>query len=192
MMKALDFLDDLPSSSDAFTRMVAQPLRGSESLPRYIPDPEAVKPRVEIQTHRTKCLIRALSAKPFVDPVRKTEHTQPNKPPAKRQREAESLSWSNLEKEQRQACLRVALAGACDSPNPSHDLVHMLSEWRENPRKKQKLTYRMRVDLAQSTSTWTMDHLRAYLERAKITPALSRAELVRQVRFHLLPNEPQI
>lgn len=182
-----NMLSDLPSS-DAFSQY--DPSYVSDAFPLYLPLP--TPPDQIIQSEKTRCLIRALTSK--ADRERRS-HTQRRE---KRRASdmgsdampgvAKRMRWTNLDKERKQACVRVALSAACQHAKHGDLVYNMRETWLKNPRKKQMVNVDVRKALVKSVDLWTEQQLRTYLERAGGLGVVTVEGMVRAVRDHLAPE----
>lgn len=103
--------------------------------------------------------------------------------------EAKRPRWTALDRERKQACLRVALAAACKQPDAPHSLHALREAWARDPRAKQLVDCDVRRALAASVSKWTSHELREYLARAGLhAGAMARHEMARSVEAHITPD----
>lgn len=180
-------LGDLPRARGGFTDYRAPP--PSETFKRYTPDPEkqALYPApATVHTDRTRCLIRALQSKLDITGAKRPAPVAE----ASGTKRLKDDGWAALGREQKQACLRVALAAACAQSDPAPNLLSLRAVWAENPRKKQLVNADVRVALADSAQSWAICELRDYLDKAGIAGdgGGSREYMARRVRAHLRPR----
>lgn len=154
-------------------------------------------PPQNIKNESTRTLIRALEAKSEKrGKKRDLQHdtTRDRKRPATELPAVvgKRAKWASLEKERKQACIRVALAAASKYARAG-DRVHKLRKvWQENPRRKQMINADVRGALVESVSQWTEKELGTYLNRAGMSGVVTREGMIRAVRYHLAPErEPQ-
>lgn len=200
----LAMLSDLPTTSPtAFSNF--DPSLPADSFHLYLPSPADVPPTATvITTEKRRCLIRALLSRSASTPKRAASVRSPPRPtpasvsvasPAPRATtsplaETKRPRWTSLDRERKQACLRVALSAACRT-SPAGSPLHQLRDgWARNPRLRQLVDLQVRRLLADSVPTWNATELREYLSRANIPRvlALTRPELVSIVVAHLAPE----
>lgn len=183
---ASELLTELPCRWGGFTegsRAHAPPPR------RYLPG-ESDKCVNYITESPTRSLVRALRAQPFSLVTSATTGTTAKS--AKRARDTvhHHPTLENLDKKDRQRCLRVALISATEISQPLPQLVSMREKWRADPKARFRLTNNLRIALANTASKWTLEQLIKYAEAAELLadrPDASRNELLNAVRLHLAP-----
>lgn len=184
----LAVLKDLPTTASGFSQF--DPNLQPDSFRTYLSSASDVAPTCRaIKTEKTRCLIRALKAMSTSELTTKKRTLSAagstgNPEPAKRAR------WSGLPKEQKQACLRIALAAAC-AHESSGALQRLRTGWAEDPRRKQLVNGEVRRAICQSVEFWGLDELNDYMSKGGIpvSSAMRRPEIIRAVREHLAPSE---
>ncbi len=179
-----ELLSELPCRWGGFTEgalVHAPPPR------RYLPG-ESDKCDNYITESPTRSLVRALRAQPFslVTPT-STKTAKRSRDDAQR---TNHTTLEDMDKKDRQKCLRVALISATDISEPLPQLVVMREKWRADPKARFRLTNNLRIALANTASKWTLEQLLRYAEAAELLadrPDASRAELLSAVRLHLGP-----
>lgn len=175
------FLSALPSTSDGFSRYDASFPPTADTFHHYLPSASDTKEQTPITTEKDRCLIRALKARP----AGRKRTAPPPPPPIERKRRR----WGALDRERKQACLRVALAAACAGRQPDDGVLGRLRKgWAENPRKKQVVNAEVRQALCATLPRWSLIQLREYLGSAGVEVGGSRSELIAAVNAHLAPE----
>ncbi|KAI0565298.1 hypothetical protein FGB62_19g140 [Gracilaria domingensis] len=125
---------------------------------RYIPEPSDTALQIRISNEKSRCLIRALTARAHRQ--RKRSAPSSMQPAPKRPR------WLDLEKEKKQHCLKVALAASCKHGEPGDALDRLKQGWAQNPRRKQPVTAEVRRLIRERIPLWSERELRTYLSKA--------------------------
>lgn len=174
-------LSNLPAS-EAFTTYDGNlPV---DAFAKYLPSTEDPAPK-RITTEKNRCLIRALRAKPAGEKSLKRPAPSASEQTPKRAR------WSLMDREKKQACLRVALAAACRQGGREDTLNKLKDAWAENPRRKQVVNGAVRSLLCETVPRWSEDELKSYLARAGLQNESSKAkkDMVQAVLNHLGPEK---
>lgn len=153
----------------------------SDSFPLYLPSPSDLWTRTIIPTEKTRCLIRALRAKPSSTRKRALDASSP---PTKRRR------WSSLDRERKTACLRIALAAATSGDVQDPVLKRLKKAWSSDPKKKQLVNAEVRQAICRSLQRWGMAELKDYVEKAGMeVRGGAKHDLVHAVHQHLAPDK---
>lgn len=193
----LSVLSDLPTMSPtAFSNY--DPSAPADSPRLYLPSPDDVSHAYPIPTERRRCLIRALTARPPLCGKRTASAASDADVQTtgarvaedrEREREMKRPRWTALDRERKQACLRVALSAACKQLGAPRSLHNLKEGWARNPRMKQLIDGDVRRALAASVPSWSSHELREYLARAGIVAgAMGRVEMTRVVESHITPD----
>lgn len=168
----------LPSSG-LFSRYDGTPT--SDTFPLYLPSRSDLWRRSTIPTEKTRCLIRALRAKPSGSRKRALDAVAP---PAKRRR------WSTLDRERKTACLRIALTAATADEVRDPVLRKLKKGWAADPKKKQLVNAEVRQAICRSLQRWSVTQLREYVEKAGMkVHGQAKHDLVNAVHQHLAPEK---
>ncbi|PXF48302.1 hypothetical protein BWQ96_01991 [Gracilariopsis chorda] len=168
-------LRDLPSS-DAFSAF--EPTIATDAFKRYIPAPSDTARQIRIANEKNRCLIRALTARPFRS--RKRSAPSISQPAPKRPR------WIQLDREKKQLCLKVALTASCQHGEPGDALNRLKDGWAQNPRRKQSVNSEIRRILRERVPLWTKHELRQYLLKTGDNPNdMSVHDMRQAIREHL-------
>lgn len=184
-------LQDLPSTANGFSQFDAS-LQSDKFCTYLSSAADKAAGCYEIKTEKTRCLIRALKAMSTAEPSAKKRSLSvvlgaDKTEPVKRAR------WSTLAKEQKQACIRIALTAAC-AHRGNVALENLRAGWAENPRRKQLINADVRRAICQSVELWSVDELGDYMSKSGLTPSRSiqKMDMVRAVRAHLAPSEKEV
>lgn len=191
------FLATLPSKTDSFISYIpSNPPLPDATLYTYLPSPDDVSQVYQIPQEKDRCLIRALKskAKPKVKPKAKSTTRKRPAPASPGPLRKRPYRWSDLQRERKQACLRIALIAACEGRPHADDVLGRLRRgWAENPRKKQLVGPDVRNALCQTLPRWSVAQLKMYISRAELpvpdVNSSSREDLIAAVRSHLAPVE---
>lgn len=139
-------------------------------------------PGQTIRNEKTRCLIRAL--KPKTNTRKRQFSVGSNEQATKRRK-----GWSSLEREKKQACMRLALVAATKNNIADECLKKLKRGWMQDPKRKQLVNAEVRLALCRSLMRWSIAELKEYLRRAGApTEENEKMRLVNLVHQHLAPE----